>query len=244
MDEYEKLSYVYENLATKDEIFKQRDFFKNLLDKFSINSCLDCACGVGWHLYLLNDLGIKCSGSDLSKEMISIAAKNLQRKKISLKQGDYRKLKQIWNTKFDMIICMSTSFNHMMTKENALEALNSMFNQLNNKGILVIVNGASDKLLISHPKFIPVKISKKYAFFYFLEYMQNNLILFNIIYIEKTKDSFKHQHHPVILNALTKNDFKEYFRHTDFKKINYYGNFDYSKYSPKTSDRLIVIAQK
>jgi len=82
MNHYKFLSKDYEALNPKDVIFKQKNFFKEIIKTFSIKTCLDSACGIGWHLYILDDLGLKCYGSDLSSEMLALARKNTKRKDI------------------------------------------------------------------------------------------------------------------------------------------------------------------
>src|SRR3989344_8829697 len=112
MDNYQNLSVDYDVLQPKEEIFKQEPFFKKLIEKYSIKTCLDCACGTGWHLFMLNKLGLKCAGSDLSDGMLESAGKNLKGLSIALKNENFRTLSKSWKEKFDMIICMTTSFPH------------------------------------------------------------------------------------------------------------------------------------
>jgi ubiquinone/menaquinone biosynthesis C-methylase UbiE len=134
MNEYRKLAKDYDFLHPKEEIFKQKAFFQKLIKECSVKTCLDCACGTGWHLLMLNGLGLKCFGSDLSPEMLALAKKNLRGKKIRLKRQDFRKLANSWKENFDMVICMSTSFPHMLTDKDAVAALNSMYKRLNDEG--------------------------------------------------------------------------------------------------------------
>jgi ubiquinone/menaquinone biosynthesis C-methylase UbiE len=244
MDSYKKLSVDYEALNPKEEIFKQEDFFKKLIKDSSVKTCLDCACGTGWHLSMLKKLGIKCYGSDLSTAMLSIARKNLKGTGIILKNEDFRYLSYSWKNKFDMIICMSTSFPHMLTDKDAITALRSMFAQLNNNGILVIVNGISDSLLGSKPKFIPARIHKNQAFYFFMEYLNNKRIIFNILNIKKTSDGFQYSFDIMEYNAIRKSTMDKYFSKTIFKNVKYYGDFDFSRYSVKKSPRLIVVAER
>lgn len=244
MDIYKSLAKNYKFLQPKEEILKQKSFFKEIIRRYSINICLDCACGTGWHLFMLNELGLKCYGSDISNEMLNIARDNLIGKNIILKKGDFKNLDKVWGIKFDMIICMSTSFSHMLADLNAIIALKSMYHQLRDNGILIIDNGISDKLIDSRPKFIPARILKDTAFYFFLEYQNKNRIVFNILQVNKTKNSFEHKNYTVIYNAISKSTFNNYFKKTNFKKIEFLGDFKFSGYSVRNSDRLIVIAQK
>lgn len=244
MDIYKSLAKNYDLLQPKDEVLKQKPFFEEIVRKYGIKTCLDCASGTGWHLFILNELGLNCYGSDISNEMLDIATENLKGKNITLKKGDFKNLNKIWKIKFDLIICMSTSFPHMLTDSDAITALKSMYHQLNDKGILIIDNGISDKLLKNKPKFVPARILKNSAFYFFLEYPSKNKIIFNILQVNKTKNSFVNKNYSFTYNAINKSTFTNYFHKTDFKIINFFDSFKFSSYSVKNSDRLIIVAQK
>lgn len=243
MDNYQNLSVDYDALQPKEEIFKQEDFFKKLIEKYSIKTCLDCACGTGWHLFMLNKLGLKGAGSDLSEEMLKRARKNLKGLKIILKKENFRNLSNSWNEKFDMIICMTTSFPHNSTDEEAIQTLESAKECLNEGGILVIDNGFADTFLREKPKFIPARIHKDQAFYFFLEYPNPEKVTFNILNIKKTPAGFDHAFYSMNYMALGKKKFENLFKQAKFKKIEYYGDYDFSKYSEKSSKRIVVIAQ-
>lgn len=244
MDIYKSLANGYDLLQPKEEIFKQKSFFEEIIRKYKIKTCLDCACGTGWHLFMLDDIGLKCYGSDISNEMLNIAKDNLKEKNIILKKGDFKSLDKIWKIKFDVIICMSTSLPHMISNLDVMASLESMYYQLNDNGILIIDNGISDKLIKNKPTFIPARILKNSAFYFFLEYPNTKKIIFNILQVNKTKNSFDQKFYSTSYNAIGKSKFDKYFQKTDFKNISYFDDFKFSSYSVRNSDRLVVLAQK
>jgi ubiquinone/menaquinone biosynthesis C-methylase UbiE len=241
---YKMLARDYNYLRPKKEIYRQKQFFKKLIEDYSVKTCLDSSCGTGEHLIMLNGLGLDCSGSDLSSEMLSIARRNIKDKKIALKQEDFRRLSNSWKRKFDMVICMTTSFPHMIKDKDAVAALKSMYEMLNNRGVLVIDNGISDSLIDSKLKFIPARILKDRGFYFFLEYPNDREIVFNILQVKKGKNELEHTYDVIHYNAMRQPVLEKYFKETDFKKIHYYGDFDQSPYSKTKSKRLIAVAQK
>lgn len=244
MDLYDKIAKDYDFLNPKKEIFKQKAFFRQLIKKYSIRTCLDCVCGTGWHLFMLDELGIKCHGSDSSPAMLTLAKKNLKGRNIPLKKEDYRNLSHSWKKKFDMIICMTTSLHHMLTKLDVMTALRSMYQQLNEGGILIISHGITDSLLNSKPKFMPARILKEHAFYFFLEYPNPKRIIFNVLHTKKTKRSFDHDFYIFPYHALRPSTFKKWMAQAKFRKVYYFGDFAFSKYSAKKSQHIIVVAQK
>jgi len=244
MDNYQNLSIDYDALQPKEEIFKQEPFFRKLIEKYSIKTCLDCACGTGWHLHMLNNLGIKCAGSDLSEDMLEKAKKNLEDLPIELKKETFRTLSKSWDQKFDMVICMTTSFPHNSNENEAIQTLKSMYDRLNDGGIIVIDNGFADSFFETKPKFIPARIHKDQAFYFFLEYPNPKKVIFNILNIKKTKTSFEHALETMEYLYLGKEEFEDFFAKTDFDKIEYYGGYNFTRYSKENSKRIVLIAQK
>ena len=243
MDKFKNLAKNYDQFHPKEAIFEQKSFFEKNIKNHSINSCLDCACGTGWHLLMLDQLGIKCFGSDLSEEMLKFARTNLRETNIPLKKQDYRYLEKSWDKEVDMVICMTTALPHMLTTPDIIEALNSMYAMLNDGGILVISNGISDSLIDSKPKFIPGRVLENHAMFFVMEYPKDRVI-FNILNVEKSPKSFDYSFEQLEYNALRKSHLEDCFSQTNFNHIDYYGDYNLTKYSTKDSKRLIVIAQK
>ncbi len=244
MNDYQNLSIDYDVLQPKEEIFKQKPFFKKLVEKYSIKTCLDCACGTGWHLFMLNKFGLKCVGSDLSDGMLKKARKNLKNLSIALKNENFRSLSKSWKEKFDMIICMTTSFPHNSTDKEAIQTLKSMYDRLNDGGIVVIDNGFADSFFKAKPKLVPARIHKDQAFYFFLEYPSPKEVIFNILNVRKTSTGFNHAFESMKYIALGKKDFQSFFSKTDFNEVEYHGDYDFTKYSEKDSKRMIVIAKK
>ena len=193
---------------------------------------------------MLKNLGLQCCGSDLSPRMIALAREHLRGKQVALKTADFRKLSDAWSENFDLIVCMTTSFPHMLTDREALTALKSMYRQLNKGGILVIDNGITDALLNSKPKVIAARTSSGRAFYYILEYPSPKRIVFTVLQVKKTQTSFKPIFYTTHYRAMRKSSFEGYFGRTRFQTVGYFGDYAFSQYSVSKSNRLIIVAQK
>jgi glycine/sarcosine N-methyltransferase len=176
--------------------------------------------------------------------MLAIAKKNLNGKQVTLKLEDFRTLENSWKERFDLIICMTTALPHMLTKEDVAAALRSMYHRLNESGMLVIDNGITDSLLNEKPKLIPARILQDQAFFFVLEYPDQHRVIFNILQVKKTKDSFKYAFERLPYNAMRQSVLEESFARTDFQQVEYLGDYNFSPYSPEESKRLIVVTQR
>jgi ubiquinone/menaquinone biosynthesis C-methylase UbiE len=244
MDEYKILADVYDILNPKEDVLAQKSFFETLVKKYSVLKVLDCACGTGWHLSMFHDMGLTCFGSDLSGEMLTMAKKNLEGKYIPLKQEDFRMLENSWGDTYNMVVCLTTSLPHMLTDEDVVKALSSMYERVSDGGILLITNGITDSLLDTKPEFIPARELGNEAFYFVVEYPNEAQFTFHIIYVHKTGEGFEHLYTPLIYNAMRKSVLERCFAKTPFSSVEYFGDYELSPYENATSTHLIAVAHK
>jgi glycine/sarcosine N-methyltransferase len=140
-DEYSNWAHKYDKFGAITDINEKEEiFFRTIFDKYSIKRVLDCACGTGLHLYLLSKLGVDVCGSDYSRAMLKVCSENLLKAgvEVKIKQTDFRFLEDAWSDKFDAILCMTQSIAHLHTHGDLLTALKSMYERLNDGGILIM----------------------------------------------------------------------------------------------------------
>jgi glycine/sarcosine N-methyltransferase len=241
MDRYKELAEHYEAVNSREEIFQQKDFYQKLIQENGIQSALDCACGLGWHLDMLDELGVSCVGSDLSPEMVRLAQDNLSDRSIEIKEGDYQNLNEIWQQKFDLIICVTSAINHMQDDGAIIQALKSMKSRLKENGILVIATGVSDALLHGRPKFIPAKETEELGLYFFLEYFSENKVDFNILQVRKGTKGFEHSFAPMPLNIIGKEKMVQCCQSAGLTNIRVYGDFDFNEYHEKNLNHRLTM---
>ena len=115
----------------------QLQFLKNHLSKDQ--QVLDLACGYGRLTIPLAQARNNIEGVDLVPSLIK-KAKELAKQgniKIKFKVGDMRDL-PYKDELFDAIICMWSSFNHLLTQEDQIKALKEIVRLLRKKGIAII----------------------------------------------------------------------------------------------------------
>jgi glycine/sarcosine N-methyltransferase len=246
LDYYGSWAASYDVLHPKEEIFQQREFFERLVEEYGVKSVLDCACGTGWHLYMLREMGLEAFGSDVSEPMLDKGRANLSGLGVDLRPSDYRALSEAWGDQhFDMVICMSTAFPHMRTDQDAVAALRSMYGQLNDGGILVISNGISDALLDSKPKLIPARVQQPgHAFYFVMEYPSPEEVVFDVLHVWTTPAGFEHNLAVIPYNAMRLSSMQRYFKQTAFRQVRYFGDYESSEYLTERGSRLIAVAEK
>ncbi len=95
---------------------------------------LDLACGYGRITIPLAKKGYNIEGIDITKDLIDYAKK---KSKIIFKVGDMRDL-PYKNENFDKIICLWSSFNHILIQKDQIKVINEIFRVLKNNGICII----------------------------------------------------------------------------------------------------------
>lgn len=132
-EEYKKLAKYYDILYESKGYEKESKFIIAILKKYNVRSVLDVGCGTGNHLIFLKKEGFDCEGLDLNQEMLNIAKQKLD---VPLYKGDLTDFNI--NKKFDAIICMFATFNHLIESDSANKAMSNFYNHLNPNGILLI----------------------------------------------------------------------------------------------------------
>lgn len=124
-------------LMTKERDKAYLQFLKSNLKKDQ--KILDLACGYGRLTIPLAKAGYNISGIDLAPNFIKDAKTQAKQKKLQIdfKVGNMLKL-PYEKESFDAIICMWSSFNHLLTQKDQIKSLNEMLRILKKDGLAII----------------------------------------------------------------------------------------------------------
>ena len=227
----------YYHILYKNRDYKEaKEFVKTILKHLNLekqSSILDAACGKGRHSIEMERLGYKVLGIDLSNNSIN-EAKKFKKKNLDFLIHDIAvPLKK----EFDAIFNLFTSFGYHSRKKD-LEIIKTIEKNLVNNGVGVIdffnLNKIKKELIqneIIKRKNIKFTISRK---------VSNDFVMKNISIYDKSK----RYHFSEKVNALSLDDFKNYFKKTNLQIKEIFGNYDLDKFDPESSPRLIIIFHK
>ena len=246
---------IYAGFAERYDLFHgefgQHDpehlsFFRQLFARHQARTILDCACGTGQHLHLFHTLGYQVTGSDISPSMLAQAQSNLAASDIQvpLHQVDYRALPQRFDTRFDVVTCLSSSILHMDGDEQVLLALRSMRSVLRQGGILVLTQGTTDRQWAEKPRFILAANTSDFSRLFVIDYLGTGA-RYNILDIYHGADrhglevwSIEYPH------ILLLDDQRRLLRAAGFVSVEFYGSYRFEPYHKGESRRLIAVAKK
>jgi glycine/sarcosine N-methyltransferase len=240
----DRYDLFFDNKDESDPL--RRQFFSRIFEEYKVRSVLDCACGTGRDLILFKSLGCQVLGSDISDSMLAQARNNFSDRgmQITLVKADYRELPDHFSSKFDAIVCLSTAISEMQNETEVLNAFGSMYQVLNEGGILVMTQGTTDKQMKDKPRFLPMVNNPDFSRISVIDYFKKGA-RYNILDIFHDKDNFDFKIWSIdYKQILLKDDFDKLLKTTGFKKIDFYADFNLEPYDKKSSNRLITIAKK
>lgn len=143
-----------------------------------------------------------------------------------------------------MVICLSSSILHMPSNKQVIRAFKNMYKVLNDKGILILSQGTTDKQWKKKPRFILAVNNKNFFRLFVIDYRKKGA-KYNILDIFNNNKKIKLEVWSVDYSQiLLKDDYQNLLKLAGFRKIDFYGSYHFEPYNKKISNRLIAVAYK
>ncbi|MBU1101031.1 MAG: class I SAM-dependent methyltransferase [Bacteroidetes bacterium] len=202
------------------------------------SSILDAACGAGRHCRLFAQKGYKVEGFDLSKNLLSIAHKRAKEEKLEIKFriGDIRSI--IYETEFDLVTNLFTSFGYFDTDAENFSFVKNAFKFIKVGGYYAI-----DFL---NKKYLEENLVSKSenlmgSFPIIEERVIENGRVNKIITLKKPGIDRKYTES---VKLYTFEELLEKFNEIGFKFTKAFGNYDGEEFNINISPRAIIIFRK
>jgi SAM-dependent methyltransferase len=163
---------------------------------------------------------------------------------VPLRRVDFRELPQHFQTRFDAVLCLSTSLPHLLEETQILHALTSMREVMREGGILVLSQGMCDKQIKERPRYIPVVNTADFSRVFVLEYSEDRLHLdvLDLLHDRSSAHGFKVARFEY--RIILQDDYERLLSEVGFVERHYYGNYQFEPYDKERSKRLILVAQR
>lgn len=225
----------YYHILYKDRNYREAQLFMdnithylNLPEKSKI---LDLACGKGRHSIYLNQLGFEILGADLSENSIAEASKNTN-ETLKFKVHDMR---LPFETKFDAIFNLFTSFGYFEKDEDNVTTLKAMKDSLSEYGFAVI-----DFMNVSNviANLVPSEVKTVDGIDFHIKRYVKDQHIYKEIDFEDQGEQF---HFTEKVKALTLQDFETMMEESGIFLLDIFGDYKLKKYHKTESERLIMI---
>lgn len=231
-------SDYYHSLYSNRDETEARDFIVKLCEVLSPSSqskVLDLACGKGRHTRTLASLDLDVCGLDLSENSIAFA-KQFEKDNLRFDRHDMREV--FMESHFDYIFNFFTSFGYFDTEEDHYLAISSIAKNLKAGGVFVM-----DYLNSEFVATNLVRENKKTidGIEFSLKRKCENGYFVKDIYIRDGAENFHFQEK---VRSFDLSDFELMLGDAGLELTKTYGDYDLSVFSPKSSTRLILQAQK
>jgi SAM-dependent methyltransferase len=143
---YNKLAQYYKYIYQDwdKSVVKQADDIDSMIREFfgqeTRGRLLDVSCGIGTQAIGLAELGYAVTASDISEEEIRIAKGEAEKRKldITFSVADMRKVSEMHDEKFDVVLSADNSIPHLLNDEEILNALKGFHSLLNTGGGCIV----------------------------------------------------------------------------------------------------------
>ena len=225
-------------------LYKNRDFTEaekfidniiNYLDPSIKASFLDLACGKGRHSIYINKKGFNVTGVDLSEASIKTAQESTN-SNLKFETHDMRELYKA--NQFDYVLNLFTSFGYFDDDQEDIRVLKAVHKGLKSNGILVF-DYLNSEFVESTLK--PAETINRGAInFEITKSIENNFVVKNIDFEADNKT----HHFQERVKLLSLNKITSYLQAANFEVKATFGDYNLNDFNQKTSNRLIIIAQK
>ncbi|KAA5823623.1 methyltransferase domain-containing protein [Algibacter amylolyticus] len=221
-------------------LYKDRDdteaqaFMETLTDYLNIpegGTILDLACGKGRHALYLNKIGYDVTGVDLSENSIKFA-KQFENHRLKF---DVHNMCKPYHKEFDAVFNLFTSFGYFEDDADNLKTIKSIKEELNEFGFGVI-DFMNSEFVIDN--LVPEEIKTVDGIdFHLKRFVEDGYIIKDITFT--ADDKFYNFQERV--RGFTLADFELLFEQAGVYLLEVFGDYKLRKFSPKTSERLVMI---
>jgi len=246
LDFYEHLADTYDDMTHfTSRKKKEQTILQNLMKKFKFKTALDTACGTGLQAILLQKMGVKTIGADISQKMLDRAKKNARRSGVTLTwiHSSLQNLTKSLRQTFDIIFCLGNSLPHVSKKNQLQDVLKQFYELLNPRGGIILQLLNYHKILQNKERIVHITKQDHREYVRFYDFSSKK-IQFNILQIDWETHPPSYSLQSTTLYPYTKSELKQALEIAGFNRIKYYSDLQLSKFTEKKSRNLIVIAQK
>jgi ubiquinone/menaquinone biosynthesis C-methylase UbiE len=243
---YEDLAENYDDMTGFEKRARnERTILETLQQKFGFKSALDTACGTGLHAILLQQMGVKTVGVDISSKMLERARINADRAgvKVTWILCSLEKMIKSVDQSFDVILCLGNSLPHIQNQRQLQKILQECNQMLSYNGRIICQLLNYNKILKERQRVVNITKNNHILYIRFYDFLIKKL-QFNILKINENTAPPFYTLNNTLLNPFTREQLQQSLQRANYSKIEFYGDLNLSDFIEDKSSNLVMIAQK
>lgn len=231
---YEKL-YAYRN---EEEAELLAGLIENEIPKERYPEILDLGCGRGRHSHTLAEKGYHVTGIDLSEQAIQKARRIAAERNLDNVTFLVSDMRKPLSRKFDAVLNLFTSFGYFIDDSENASVFDSVEKMVKNNGRFLVDYMNAEKVrenLVAEETGVYQDIN-----YSIMRWIENNMVFKKIVFnLNGESKSYTER-----VKLYGEEWFKEELLKRGFEIYRCYGSYDGEPFNPKSSSRLIFIAEK
>lgn len=239
---YAELAKIYDRVMDHVKYDEWSDYISSIFHHFGkkVKSILEIACGTGNFSLYLHNHGYDVTCTDLSLEMLKVAADKFKEKKIPQKLFAADMTSLPLKTEFDAVLCLYDSVNYLRDSDGLKKTFEETYSVLKNGGLFIfdVCTVKNSQMFFSDNSMCEdlgeVKYERKCCF-RDSEYIQENFFI-----IEHNGNRFKEQHSQRIYRL---EEITEIISGSQFRILGVFDDFTFNT-GTENSERVHFVLQK
>ena len=153
-------------------------------------AAVDLGAGSGFQAIPLAEAGFKVTAIDVSRDLLTELNKTAAELSIRTIQDSLLNFAEHSPEKIEIVVCMGDTLTHLKTLAEVKKLIHSVYEALEEEGLLILGFRDMTIELTRLDRFIPVRSDSKRIFTCFLEYEKNHVKVHDILY-EKAGDQWE-----------------------------------------------------
>ena len=245
MDFYNAIAGDYETIvdaaARKAGI---EAFVGKLIDRYSVRSAIDVACGTGAYTFALAAAGVKTVGADISEGMVDRAHAHAQEAGADIQWhvAGMQDLADHVTQPADAVLCMGNSLPHILSDDDLHKTVAAFRKLVNPEGVAVVHLLNYDRILADGERIVGITRHEGVEYVRFYDFFHGRL-RFNILEIHWDGDAATHTLHATELRPYRSGELVDAFTQGGFATVETYGSQAFDRFDAEQSDVLVLVAR-
>ncbi len=239
---YEGIAQQYDEIVDPGEReAAARGFVGALLERHSVATALDVACGTGLYARALAEAGVEVTAADLSEEMLAQAKARCPAAgpAITWVQAPMQEIAERVDGRFDAVLCMGNSLPHLLADGELAGTLAGFARLLSPGGVVVAQVLNYDRILAEGDRIVGITRTGQTEYIRFYDFLPGR-VRFNILQVRWQQGRPRHELHETTLRPYTAADLTAAAAEAGFSKADLYGGLDFGPFDANSGSVVLV----